>query len=254
MTKGVTRTRGFTLGEMALTQRRIGVEPMERLKWALRFAQEPDAARTSIDEDRVRLEVYAFANSLVLWDRVPARVRAELKNVYVNYESDARAGQWVPNSLEVRKIKELFGGMIEDFWNGKTIRQDGFRCLYKRLSYELGPDVLQLRQSESERWSDLLGAIPPFWNYPFRQFHFAEESTESKEQLQALRVRLMALANLFDLLSEAPPDSFRKCPARHPGGIFIATKPSAKWCPYRKCGNSFRVNKHRAKEQNKRGK
>lgn len=211
------------LSEIEALQGVVGIEPRDRLEWAIKFAQEADP-RTSGEWLTLRMAVYAFASSLVWWDRIPKGVRHALQERYTRGETRLRIT--LPSKDVVRKIRDKFRSVLEAFEKTGHYTQELLRTIHLNISIpqrKPSEDVLPLHQTELEEWTDRLRDISADWRYPPHEF-------------DRRQVEENALTHFLDLLAGPPGEFVRICPEQHPRRIFVASRLNQNFCQT-KCQN-----------------
>lgn len=122
-------------------QLRIGVDPIERLEWALRFAETDDTQLTAADRDIERWQLALFAGTPIFWwDRLPTNYQL----LREKFGHCRRIGAWkmpVPDDELVGSVRKKFQQILS------TLRGEGFYAIKLNVSYviQLG-DPTQFRE------------------------------------------------------------------------------------------------------------
>lgn len=199
-----------------MVQPTVGIEPVDRLEWAVNFAQQAEPVTTR-DWLNLRRSVDAFANSLVWWDRVPGSVRGELQRHYSHGVSCSDG----PSVRVVRKIRKAFGDIL-----GKLERSG-------RYTQTL-PRTIWFAAAEPKEWIERFGhANAAYWRYP--RYRFTRGWIKD------------ALLHFLDLLAGPPGELLRICPEQHSRRFFVASRPNQEFCST-KCQNRAAQREHRARK------
>lgn len=100
----------FEAGQIERFQLRVGVDPDERLQWALNFAKADLDSLTPGDWDNLQVEMLVFAITLVLWDQVPAVARKRLRPQFGRDKQSKKKIEvrGIPTENDLREIQVEF--------------------------------------------------------------------------------------------------------------------------------------------------
>ena len=176
--------------EVGKLQLGIGKDPDERLNWALKFAQRSLDELTSWDKDRLRWELYIFAETPIFWwSALPAYYRQVLRPTFgsVGRFAGAAFGAKVPTDVDLWGIRLQFRGILRDLE-----RQDFAQIGPVSITYfvtHVPPGPLQ-RQSKREELLDMF--CPPIYQ--------PHHKREPLKPLEEATIEVKALSKFAELI------------------------------------------------------
>jgi len=120
----------LTYADADALQLRIGVDPIERLEWALRFAEKDDPQLTAADRDIERWQLALFSGTPIFWwDRLPSNYQL-LREKFGHCRR--QIGTWkmpVPDDELVGSVRKKFQGILD------ILRREGACAVKLNVSY-----------------------------------------------------------------------------------------------------------------------
>jgi hypothetical protein len=228
----------FAISELAESQRRVGIEPRDRLEWAIRFAQSDDPTTTG-DWLNLRMELFSYAVSLVWWEKIPRTVREPLKDMYRRPTApEFMSEKSLPDELAVKRARQALRGILDELLKTGHFIEKVERAIYLPTPLRRA-DVEWQPKDELERWVELrLSEFEAFWKYPPHEF--------SRERDLVSQAR----GHFLDLL-DGLGEYLRICPGTHPAPlVFAANRLNQEYCDT-PCQNRSAVNRSRARKDEK---
>jgi hypothetical protein len=104
-----TYDSSLPLADVDALQLRIGVDPIERLKWTLEFAEKDDTQLTAMDRDTLRWQLALFQETPIFWwDRLPTNYQVLREHFGRARQNLGRFDWQVPDDELMASVRKEF--------------------------------------------------------------------------------------------------------------------------------------------------